>query len=218
MSELETAPTTSTAPAEVVIRPVQPHEYQEAGAVLVTAYRHDYTLSTEYLEHLRAIDHWATDHQVWIAVEDTLAVPGGSTVTALPPGSPTGAAQPTGTSPILGLVVTPRPGGPPLAPLARPGEFDFRLLAVHPQARGRGIGELLTRHIIDLARNRGATAVVMNSGPDMRAAHRLYDRLGFERLHEREDRWVPGPSGPIRLLAFGYSLRPHDPSSQQGSP
>lgn len=174
----------SNAP-EVVIRPVRPEEYDAAASVLVTAYDHDYTLTEEYRENLRSIEHWATAQQVWVAVDPDPA-----------PGIPN----------LLGLVITPRPDGPPIAPLARAGELDFRLLAVHPSARRRGIGELLTHHVIALARSRGATAVVMNSGPDMIAAHRLYARLGFSRLPEREDRWVQGPDGPFRLFAFGLVL------------
>lgn len=184
MSEVQALPEGRPDTPGVVIRPVRPEEYSTAAAVLVTAYDHDYTLTEEYRENLSSIEHWATTQQVWVAVD-------------------TGSS---GAGSLLGLVITPRPDGPPIAPLARPGELDFRLLAVHPDARRRGIGELLTRHVIDLARFRGSSAVVMNSGPEMRAAHRLYERLGFTRLEEREDRWVQGPAGPIRLLAFGYPL------------
>lgn len=83
-------------------------------------------------------------------------------------------------------------------------ELDFRLLAVAPSARRRGIGRLLTEHVIALAAERGAVRVVMNSGPDMTGAHQLYYSMGFARLTERETRIVDGHTRP--LLAFGYEV------------
>ena len=46
--------------------------------------------------------------------------------------------------------------------------------------RGRGLGELLSRKLIDRARARGAKGIDLTSGPDRAAANRLYRRLGFE--------------------------------------
>lgn len=170
----------------VDIRLIAPEQLDVAAEVLLAAYGHDFELSEDYRAGLADPGRWAREHQVWVAT--------------------TGGADADPRLDLLGLVVTPRPGGPSLSPLAGPGELDFRLLAVHPAARGRGVGEALTRHVLALAGTRGAARVVMNSGPDMVAAHRLYLRLGFSRLPEREDRLVPGPHGPIRLLAFGLDL------------
>jgi len=113
-------------------------------------------------------------------------------------------AEDIATGAILGTVATPRPGGW-ISELGKTGELDFRLLAVAPAARGRGIGELLTRHVLTLARERGLGRVVMNSGPEMLGAHRLYDRMGFTRL---PDRYVTFTSsnGPVTLLTFAYDL------------
>lgn len=173
---------------DLAVRPLLPQEQEAAEALLVAAYSHDYRLSDGYRDSLGDLDHWRTRHQVWVAVDRTATTP---------------------DHPV-GVVITPAPLGPPVSVLARPGELDFRLLAVRPDARRAGIGELLTRHVIDLARTRGSRRVVMNSGPAMTAAHRLYLRLGFERLPDREDRWVDGPDGPLRLLAFGLDI--HDPT------
>jgi hypothetical protein len=54
------------------------------------------------------------------------------------------------------------------------------------------------------AAERGAVRVVMSSGPDMIAAHQLYDSMGFTRLTERETRIGDGHTRP--LLAFGYEV------------
>ncbi|CAM5781011.1 GNAT family N-acetyltransferase [Cellulomonas persica] len=161
-----------------VVRLAEPVEHDDVARLTVAAYTHDYDLHDEYLASLSQVAERAAEHDVWVAQD----VAGGA---------------------LVGTVTTPRPGGR-LSPLARPGELDFRLLGVHPAARGRGVGALLTRHVVELARRRGYTRVVMNSGPLMVGAHRLYERLGFARMPEREDRVVPGGT----LLAFGLDVTP----------
>jgi ribosomal protein S18 acetylase RimI-like enzyme len=54
-------------------------------------------------------------------------------------------------------------------------------VVVDDAARGQGIGEVLTRAMIDRARERGALTVELTSRPSREAANRLYQRLGFER-------------------------------------
>ncbi|MGW2095298.1 GNAT family N-acetyltransferase [Promicromonospora sukumoe] len=174
--------------ASVVVRPVRDDEHHAAADVLVSAYTHDFEISDGYRQSLGAVGRWASEHEVWVAVPHAEADAG------------------YGTTRVLGVVVTPALGGPALSPLALDGELDFRLLATHPDARGGGVGETLVRHVIALARDRGARRVVMNSGDQMRAAHRLYERLGFQRLYERETRVVETKQGPTRLLAFGLDV------------
>src|SRR5690242_16223710 len=53
-------------------------------------------------------------------------------------------------------------------------------VVVDAAVRGRGIGEALTRHAIELARASGARQVHLTSHPRREAANRLYLRLGFE--------------------------------------
>lgn len=177
MSAPTTTRTSSTSAAHAfVVRLAHPTEHDEVARLTVAAYTHDYELHDEYLASLSQVAARAAEHDVWVAQDVTDGA-------------------------LVGTVTTPRPGGR-LSPLARPGELDFRLLGVHPVARGRGVGALLTRHVVELARQRGYTRVVMNSGPLMVGAHRLYERLGFARMPEREDRVVPGGT----LLAFGLDL------------
>jgi ribosomal protein S18 acetylase RimI-like enzyme len=52
-------------------------------------------------------------------------------------------------------------------------------VVVDEPARGRGIGERLTREAIRRAREQGASAVELTSRPSREAANRLYRRLGF---------------------------------------
>lgn len=48
-------------------------------------------------------------------------------------------------------------------------------------ARGKGIGEALTRAAIDRAREEGARTVDLTSRPSREAANRLYQRVGFQQ-------------------------------------
>jgi len=164
----------------ILVRLVRNNEIDSVGALTELAYTNDYTdLPDDYRSSLRDVADRAREHEVWVA-EDIA------------------------TGEILGTVSTPRPGAW-ISGLGQPGELDFRLLAVAPTARGRGIGELLTRHVLTLARERGLENVVMNSGPEMLGAHRLYDRMGFTR---RPDRFVTFTSsnGPITLLTFAKAV------------
>ena len=57
----------------------------------------------------------------------------------------------------------------------------FRLLAVHPKARGRGVGKALTQFCIDLAKQQQRAEVIIHSTKVMQVAWGMYERLGFER-------------------------------------
>ncbi len=47
--------------------------------------------------------------------------------------------------------------------------------------RGRGIGEALLRHALEIASRSGADGIALTSNPYRLAANRLYQRLGFTR-------------------------------------
>lgn len=52
-------------------------------------------------------------------------------------------------------------------------------IVVDSSARGLGIGEAITKELMDLARRAGARGVSLTSNPRREAANRLYLRLGF---------------------------------------
>ena len=52
-------------------------------------------------------------------------------------------------------------------------------VVVDESARGRGVGEALTREAIRLAREAGARTVDLTSRPSREAANRLYEKIGF---------------------------------------
>ncbi|MET4225338.1 GNAT family N-acetyltransferase [Oerskovia enterophila] len=183
--------------AGVTVRRVVPAEHDAVADLLEAAYGFEYTISESYRDVLRDVAGRAAEHDVWVAVDDE-------------------------TGALLGTVATPVPGRH-ISPLALDGELDFRLLGVAPAARGRGIGTTLTRHVLDVARAQGVQRVVMNSGPQMVRAHRLYEALGFRRLPERETRVIEGEGGG-RLHAYGLDLTgvggpgPHPPTVPPPSP
>ncbi len=84
-----------------------------------------------------------------------------------------------------------------LKQLARTGEREFRVLAVHPDARGAGVGEALVRACIERAVFDHAAGLVLWTQPTMLAAQRLYERLGFVRDATRD---TSDPRGFTRLV------------------
>lgn len=53
-------------------------------------------------------------------------------------------------------------------------------VVVDNEARGKGVGESLSRRAIELAASLGAKTVELTSRPSREAANRLYQRIGFE--------------------------------------
>ena len=116
------------------------------------------------------------------------------------------AVEPAGGD-VLGTV-TFVPDGGALGEIAGPGEAEFRMLAVAPAAQGRGVGTALLGRVLDDSRRRGKGGVVCSSMAVMRAAHRIYEKVGFERVPERD--WAPVPG--VELLAFAISFDRDAPS------
>jgi ribosomal protein S18 acetylase RimI-like enzyme len=54
-------------------------------------------------------------------------------------------------------------------------------VVVDEAARGRGIGEALTREAVRLAGERDARTVDLTSRPSREAANRMYERVGFRK-------------------------------------
>lgn len=65
-------------------------------------------------------------------------------------------------------------------------------VVVDGEARGQGIGELLTREALRLAQRAGARRVDLTSRPSRQAAGRLYERVGFRQRDSRVYRYTFG--------------------------
>lgn len=157
------------------IRRAASDEHALIGELTVAAYA-GFTTGAEdfYVEHLRDAAARDREAELWVAAEAGTVV---GTVTVAPEGSP-------------------------WRELGRPGEGEFRMLAVAPEAQGRGVGEALVRHILDRFREDGHARVLLCSLEDMGAAHRVYRRLGFERAPELD--WSPVEG--VDLIAFALDL------------
>ena len=159
------------------IRPAEPDELALVGELTLAAYLADGFLTPDdyYANELRAADQRAQQAQLVVA------------------------AGPHGT--LLGTVTFVLPGTP-WAEVSRPGEAEFRMLAVSPEHRGRGVGSALAHWCVDRAREQGCTAVVLSTLPEMATAHRMYEQMGFVRAPERD--WRPRPDVP--LIAYLLDL------------
>ncbi|PVG83299.1 GNAT family N-acetyltransferase [Nocardioides gansuensis] len=157
------------------LRRARPEEAAAVGDLTVAAYaQFTHGAVDPYVARLRDAAARDRDAELWVAVEGPELL---GTVTYCPPASP-------------------------WRELARDHEGEFRMLAVHPAARGRRVGTALAALCEERARGHGASAMVLSSLAEMTAAHRVYDRLGYVRLPHRD--WEPLPG--VRLIAFGKEL------------
>jgi ribosomal protein S18 acetylase RimI-like enzyme len=70
--------------------------------------------------------------------------------------------------------------------IALPNESEVRLLAVEPHMRRRGIAQDLMQACIKAARDAGSSRLVLFTQTSMKAAHGLYEQLGFCRNPSRD--------------------------------
>ena len=157
------------------LRPARPDEIETVGAITLAAYEEFIDGPEEgYRDELADASGRFHDAELWVAVDDGEVV---GTVAYCPPGSR-------------------------WRELARPEEGEFRMLAVDPRARGRGVGLALADLCERRAREDGATGMVLSSLPAMASAHRVYGRLGYTRAPDRD--WDPVPG--VHLVAFVKEL------------
>ena len=103
---------------------------------------------------------------------------------------------------MLGTVTLCREGSP-WREIGFADEGEFRMLAVAPHAQGQGVGEALVAARASTGSARRARSRWCSPRtPEMAAAHRLYERLGFGRCPERD--WEPLPG--VELLAYRLEL------------
>lgn len=171
--------------ATVVVRPAHTSELAAVGALTVSAYAADGLLTDgdPYLHHLQDAVTRAREAELYVA--ELPGVPG------------------------LAGTVTFAPTGSPWCELARAGEGEFRMLAVAPQARRRGVAQALVGACLERSRELGYSAVVLSSLPEQRGAHRIYERLGFRRTPDLD--WSPSQRpgdemGGVELWAFRLDL------------
>ena len=75
------------------------------------------------------------------------------------------------------------PGGHPRPPLA-PDQAHVRMLGVHPEVQGRGIGRRLMEGVADQARRAGKRRLTLETTEAMVTAQRLYESMGYRRVED----------------------------------
>jgi ribosomal protein S18 acetylase RimI-like enzyme len=174
---MSTRPTPATPsasePAGYELRLVRDEELVAVGRLTTDAYVGDgfVRAADRYVTVLTDTARRAREAEVWVAVDG---------------------------DEVLGSVTFAVPGSP-FREIARDDEGEFRMLAVAPAARGRGVGQALVELCLSRARELGYAGVRMSTMDRMTAAHRVYERLGFTRI--AEDDWSPEPG--VALLAYG---------------
>lgn len=154
------------------VRLATPDEYEAVGQITLDAYVADgfLTPGDGYAAHLRNAADRADKAELFVAAAGGEVL---GTVTFCPPGSS-------------------------YREVSRPDQGEFRMLAVSPAARGRGIAKELVARCFDRCRDFGFDDLVLCSMVTMTSAHALYTRFGFTRAPSLD--FSPEPD--VWLLAF----------------
>ncbi len=70
------------------------------------------------------------------------------------------------------------------------GEAHITTIAVHPDWRGRGLGKTFMNALINHARSRGATTMILEVRPSNSAARILYKNMGFRQIGCRRNYYL----------------------------
>ena len=145
----------------IEIREARPEEYAETGVVTADAYR-EFFSDTEYHSYLDEIADVAgrAPRTIILVALDGERIVGSAT---------------------LELDGRTSDGAGPLAP----DEAHIRMLGVHPDERGAGIGRQLMAVCEERARLAGRTRMTLHTTTRMRAAREMYASLGYVRAEDR---------------------------------
>ncbi len=158
----------------MLVRPAVPQEHAPIGELTASTYLSEGLCDDDYAEHLRDVSTRAAHATVLVAlIDDELA------------GS---------------LTVATRGG--PYAEGHDPGTAVIRMLVTAPAFRGRGVGAALVERAITCAREDRCSVVRLSTQESMKAAHRVYERLGFTRTPARD--WRPLPD--LELMTYELPL------------
>jgi ribosomal protein S18 acetylase RimI-like enzyme len=142
-------------PGGIVVRPVRPEECTEAGRQTRAGFAAIFGEGdVEYLDTVADVAGRCDRTTVLVAVDEDGLILGSITVELT-----------TKLDPAQELA---------------PGEAHLRMLGVAPAAQGRGAGRALLEGAAAVARAAGKTRLTLGTLPEMTAARRLYDRMGFQ--------------------------------------
>jgi GNAT superfamily N-acetyltransferase len=163
--------------ADISVRRARPDEFELVADLTVEAYK---TLERDHLEdgyeaEIRDVAGRAASAEVLVAVDADDRVVGACTFVSDP--------------------------SSPWIEWAEAGETQLRMLAVDASARGTGTGQALVEACIERARSL-QRPLLLHTTQFMPTAQRLYERLGFHRLPERD---VNGYD-PYEFRAYRYEV------------
>jgi GNAT superfamily N-acetyltransferase len=152
----------------IEVREIRPEEHEVLARITLDAYLRVPGVAehADYLEELADVAGRAAQVPVLVAVDAT------------------------DRRVLGGVAYVPGPG--PLAEAEGEDEAGFRMLAVAPDAQGRGVGRALVAACIERARLAGKRRLVLLTLPTMTAAHALYARTGFSRDEANDWEYEPG--------------------------
>jgi len=168
-------------PGGIVVRPVRPEECTEAGRQTRAGFAAIFGEGdAEYLDMVADVAGRSDRTTVLVAVDEDGLILGSITVELT-----------TKLDPAQELA---------------PGEAHLRMLGVAPAAQGRGAGRALLERAAALARTAGKSRLTLRTLPEMAAARRLYEAMGFEG-------GVPEEHAPGRIhYSYELRLRPDEPA------
>ena len=177
--------------APVRVREATPADHPRIAEVTLAAYR--------------ALDRWVGDDYAATMADVAARAAPGSGATVLVAEDDTGR--------IVGAVTLVLEAGPYFEwEFGIDGDCGFRMLAVDPDAQGRGAGPALVRECLGRAVEAGKKRMVLGSTEWMTTAHRMYERFGFRRRPDLDQMW-----GDIRGLCFMLDLEPDKPGGTDSS-
>ena len=158
------------------IRNARSDELAAVGALTVAVYRAERLAPEDYSASLADAETRARHTDILVAVDEQ--------------------------NRLMGAVALVLHGGPYAELALAQDEAEFRMLAVGPEARGRGVGTALINECLTRARAAGKRRMVISTGDTMFAAHRRYEALDFRRTADLD--WSPLPG--VQLLAYVLEL------------
>ena len=161
----------------VTVRKVRPEEYEELAALTLAAYRAVLgpDMDRGYADELADVARRAGRVEVLVAVDDVGRLGGG-------------------------ITYVPGPGS--LAWFQGRDEAGLRMIAVAPEAQGRGVGASLVAACVERAAAAGKTRLFLHTSAPMAVAERLYQRAGFRRDAARDQVLDDG----LALVAYVLDL------------
>lgn len=169
---------------QFIIRNAKPSEYDEIGKLMVRVY--------SQLDGFPKPDEQPAYYNLLLNIGDFADKPGTELLTAV-----------TVDGKLLGGVVyfnDMQYYGSGGTTTQEKNAAGFRLLAVDPNARGLGIGKLLTEACIQKAKDAKVSQLIIHSTKAMQTAWKMYENMGFKRSEDLDFLQA-------ELPVFGFRLR-----------